>query len=160
MLDDIRGWLEMYWEGKPTFALTIPLVPPSVNHYLVRTRRVTFKTAAAEVFQSLAVTAFLQKYPGWQPSDATFGVLFNFQVGPNTKFDVDNRFKVAIDAFNGVIWNDDQQITSVFGTKSIITPTKHQKVRDVKQTYIRVYMTPANSGQISTKRTSAAFSQG
>ena len=160
MLDDIRLWLEEYWEGKPAIVLNIPGLPPSVNHYLVHTRYSTYKTPAAESFQAAARLALMETYPAWKPTDLTVGVLFNFQIGPNTKFDVDNRFKVIIDSFNGLIWKDDHQVYSVFGTKSVIHPARGQKVGDIKRTYMRVFLggsvaameTPAKTGQISTKR--------
>lgn len=160
MLDDIRLWLETYWDGKPVITLRIPGLPPSVNHYLVHTRYSTYKTKAAESFQAAARLALMETYPACKPTDLTVGVLFNFQIGPNTKFDVDNRFKVVIDSFNGLIWNDDSQVYSVFGTKSVIHPARGQKVGQIKQTYMRVFLgasiaameTPAKTGQNRTKR--------
>lgn len=66
--------------------------------------------------------AFKAKYPGVPISESLFSVdiefiVPNYKNGKPRKFDLDNGIKLVLDALNGVVWGDDNQVTSVKASK-------------------------------------------
>jgi Holliday junction resolvase RusA-like endonuclease len=79
---------------------------------------------------------FRRTVPQWRVDSARgFGVMAVFFTESFQRRDVDNMLKLVLDAFNGVIWTDDSQVTEVSG----------RVVRGVDdpRTEIAVYLTPA-----------------
>lgn len=68
--------------------------------------------------------AFKAKYPGiTADSESSFSVdiefiISNYKNGKPRKFDLDNGVKTVLDALNGVVWGDDNQVTSVKASKN------------------------------------------
>jgi Holliday junction resolvase RusA-like endonuclease len=88
-----------------TVHITIPLVPPSVNHYKMRTRKgVTFVSAEAKAFKQ-AVAVFAR---GMQCCAKEYSVIVRIFLGKGQKGDIDNFLKVVLDGLTaaGVIHSD------------------------------------------------------
>ncbi len=86
-------------------SLSVPLTPPSVNHYKVKTKKgVTFVTGEAKAFkQAVAIIA-----AGRQVRGETYLVKVCVYLGPKGRGDVDNFAKVILDGLvdAGVIHSD------------------------------------------------------
>ena len=96
-------------------AFTVPFIPPSVNHYKMRTRRgVTFVSAEAKKFkQDLAAFASSAKSIFWYEFDGSLkNVRYELEVtvyfGKRQRGDGDNLWKCLADALveSGVIHSD------------------------------------------------------
>lgn len=60
--------------------------------------------------------AFRKTVPGWKPKPSIgFGVMAIFYTESFQRRDVDNMLKLILDAFNGIIWVDDVQVSEVAG---------------------------------------------
>lgn len=86
---------------------TVPLVPPSVNHYKLRTRKgVTFVTAEAKAFKD-AVLFFRPRVN--DPLNVDCEVEAIIYRGKGGKGDVDNYAKLILDSlvYSGLLVSDD-----------------------------------------------------
>jgi Holliday junction resolvase RusA-like endonuclease len=91
---------------KTSIHFTVPLVPPSVNHYKMRTKRgVTFVSSEAKAYKQ-AVALFAR---GMEVLSDTFEVEVIVYQGKGDKGDVDNYAKCVLDGLKeaGVIHSDD-----------------------------------------------------
>lgn len=90
---------------QPPFILTVPLVPPGVNHYMRHTRSGQhYQTGEAKAFkQAVALLANGQKV-----RFETYTVGMAVYLGYNQRLDVDGGHKVGLDALQkaGVIHSD------------------------------------------------------
>lgn len=88
--------------------ITVPLVPPSVNHYKMRTRKgVTFVSAEAKAYKKAVVFASFQRpVDSW--GRANYSVDVTVFQGKGDKGDVDNYAKCVLDGLveAGVIHSD------------------------------------------------------
>jgi crossover junction endodeoxyribonuclease RusA len=90
-------------------SFTVPLVPPSVNHYVKHTRSGRhYVTAEAKAFKS-AVSIFAAKHRGSQDSSECL-VEINVYLGRGARGDVDNFAKVCLDGLveAGVLRSDSE----------------------------------------------------
>lgn len=95
---------------------TVPLVPPSVNHYKMRTRKgVTFVSKEAKAFKA----AFVVFCRGQRIEAEAYKVSVHFYLGSGQRGDVDNFLKCALDGLTeaGVI-RTDAAITHLIAQKS------------------------------------------
>lgn len=94
--------------AKQRVRFTVPGIPPSVNHYKMRTRRgVTFVSKEAKMFKSEIGYAVIGA--GVNAVEAkTFVVGLKIFLGKKQKGDVDNFCKVCLDGLKeaGVIYSD------------------------------------------------------
>lgn len=80
-------------EGYYRCDFRLPLLPPSVNHYVTHGGGFHRKSAEATAFER---DFAILKPPYWV-NGKYFAVTFKFFVGPKQKGDVDNRNKVLLD---------------------------------------------------------------
>lgn len=59
---------------------------------------------------------------------ATYGVAAEFHYVKRQRRDVDNMLKLVCDGLNTVAWADDNQVTEVFGRKSVVAGNPHTTV--------------------------------
>lgn len=85
--------------------LTLPL-PPSVNHYLVRSGRRVYQSARAIAYKTQVgyATNYLT------PMEGEIGVEMHIY---GSQQDVDNTPKLVFDSLNTRAWLDDSQITEL-----------------------------------------------
>lgn len=136
-------WLDRFLNTIPDLTLLVPDVPPSVNHYMVRTRHNHYPSAASERFKTLTAVAFHEHQrtnPRWYCTPAVVGVSIRFRIGVDTTMDVDNHPKVLLDALTGLVWDDDSQVKAMFVIKELVRPAPRQRVRDIKQTEINIFL--------------------
>lgn len=94
-------------------SLTLP-EPPSANRYWRVARGRPYLSAEAREYKlqvrAIALRAGVRglPYPAGQPIAVTLVWYRSRRAG-----DLDNRAKVALDALNGLLWADDQQITEL-----------------------------------------------
>ena len=87
--------------------LTLP-VPPSLNHYL---RGRVYKTQEAKIYQS-DVRVICATNGILDPTDKL--VMFTMHWYPKSRRgDLDNFFKVMIDALEGYVYENDKQIVEI-----------------------------------------------
>jgi crossover junction endodeoxyribonuclease RusA len=80
---------------KHSIKITVPLIPPSVNHYCKHTRNGRhYVTKEAKAFKE-AVYFFSR---GLSVSAKRFEVTLRFFVGRNQRLDIDNAAKVPLDS--------------------------------------------------------------
>jgi len=136
-------WLDRFLNTVPDLTLIVPDVPPSVNHYMIRTRHNHYPSDAAVRFKTLTVVAFHEHQranPRWYLTTAVVGVSIRFRIGVDTTMDVDNHPKVLLDALTGLVWEDDSQVKAMFAIKELVRPAPKQRVRDIKQTEIGIFL--------------------
>lgn len=95
----------MHQSTVDTAQIVIPLIPPSVNHYKLRTRKgVTFVSAEAKAFKA-AVGLFAR---GARVRAGEYEVRLGIYLGKGNKGDVDNFAKCCLDGLTeaGVIHSD------------------------------------------------------
>lgn len=94
------------WANRPKqVSFTVPLVPPSVNHYKMRTRKgVTFVSGEAKAFKQ-AVAIFGR---GQAVEAESYEVSLQIFLGKNGKGDADNFAKCCLDGLveGGIIRTD------------------------------------------------------
>lgn len=97
--------------------ITLPY-PPSANRYLRHTARGTYRTAEADRYcaavQQIAAASVAGKHAGrvsllakLHPKTTKTGV------ASKTRMDLDNCIKVACDALQGVLYDNDRQIERI-----------------------------------------------
>ena len=135
-------WLNKFLNVPPNLELVIPDTPPSMNHYVVHTRWSHYKTDASVAYQELVKRVFRdnQLTNRWLSVPIPVGVCIRLRIAPKTVMDVDNHAKVLNDALTGLVWDDDKQIQAMYISKVIVTPERKQRVRDVLQTTIKVWI--------------------
>jgi len=100
--------------------------PPSLNRYLRHTGR-TYKTAEAVAFARQAALAAKLAGVGRTDTDVAVDITLHPKLtkrgqASNTLIDLDNALKVAIDALNGIAYQDDSQIKRL--TAEVGAPTQ------------------------------------
>lgn len=90
-------------------------LPPSVNHayYHVRMRSgriIKVKTKEAKVFVEKVKTVAKELNLVMIPKTVKIGMQVYYFVADNRKHDIDNLNKVMIDALQGIVFEDDNQI--------------------------------------------------
>lgn len=87
--------------------INIPLVPPSVNHYVRHVRGRHVVTKEAKAFKE-AVAIFSRESPHWDDTKATYIVGINIWLGKKQRGDIDNFPKLCLDGIRdaGVIHSD------------------------------------------------------
>jgi Holliday junction resolvase RusA-like endonuclease len=95
----------------------IPGLPPSVNHYLCRSGRNTFKTPEAREWQSGAATILMLDYRRQPVYEGDICVEVQCHTHRPRSFDADNRLKSAQDclAQAGIIKDDRQVVWATVG---------------------------------------------
>jgi len=91
-----------------TCTITVPFVPPSLNHYVMHTRGGRHVlTPEAKAFKA-AVAVFAQDAPRWTGKDTRYRVEIDIWLGHNQKGDIDNFPKLVLDGVRdaGVIHTD------------------------------------------------------
>jgi Holliday junction resolvase RusA-like endonuclease len=109
--------------------ITVPLIPPSVNHYKMRTRKgVTFVSQEARAFKSaIAVLARGQRADG-----KFFRVHIGVFLGKGGKGDVDNFAKCCLD---GLVE------ARVIHSDAAITSLTIEKTRDIEEPRTEITVT-------------------
>jgi Holliday junction resolvase RusA-like endonuclease len=103
---------------KRNINFTVPLVPPSVNHYVKHTRMgkhymtgeaKAFKNAV-ELFGNQAVRKILEESVDATISSGAYGVVVTVFLGAGQRGDVDNFAKVVLDGLKPFVGSDDKII--------------------------------------------------
>lgn len=90
-------------------AFTLPY-PPSVNHYLKRTKLgVVYKTPKAKEYCKTVARQLFEMHPTEGPVELTI----KFWTPDNRRRDVDNILKVMLDSLSGILYHDDSQIFKI-----------------------------------------------
>lgn len=91
-------------------------VPPSVNAYLKRRRNGgSYKSQKALNFES-TVTALCYEAGVYQPTDKPIGITFKLYP-KNVRSDLDNVFKVLLDSFEHLVYENDNQVVKISAEK-------------------------------------------
>ena len=77
------------------WSVTVPMIPPSVNHYIQHARGGHFTTKKAKSFQD-ALGVFINQKGTWVTGE-TFHVWIDVTLGPKERMDVDNAAKCCLD---------------------------------------------------------------
>jgi len=96
-------------------SLTVPLIPPSVNHYVKHSRGRHYRTAAADDFMLLVK----QAVKGRQVRAKAYAVSIAILLGQKQRGDLDNFAKVVLDSLvkAGAI-DSDSRVTSLGMSKA------------------------------------------
>ena len=86
-------------------------VPPTINHYYIRTRRGMFIGKKGVAFREETALLFKQKYPSHETSKENLKVNIDFTPPDRRRRDVDNILKCLLDSLEkSGIYKDDSQI--------------------------------------------------
>ena len=94
--------------------LSIPALPPSVNHYTMRSKSggVTLTEASRE-FKRMAYQS-LAPYAPKKPSEKRIALEVTLHPSTKRKFDIDNRNKLILDALEEArFFFDDEQVDEI-----------------------------------------------
>jgi Holliday junction resolvase RusA-like endonuclease len=97
--------------------LTIPMLPPSVNHMYVTCgggRKAL--SGEAEAFRSLVLAALCGERPAVPDGPLAFGLYLTFDT--KRRQDVDNRIKAAIDAIALALRFDDSRVARIVAERA------------------------------------------
>lgn len=97
--------------------VTLPY-PPSANRYLRHTARGTYRTSEANAYRTQA--QWLAKAAGFKPLDGFVAVSVTLHPKETKKgqpsatvLDLDNCLKVAMDAMQGIAFENDKQVKQI-----------------------------------------------
>lgn len=86
-------------------------IPPSVGHYLKRTKAGVFKTEQAKEYQEGLGKIAKKARAKLAAGRISVKLLFWLREG---ELDIDNGLKVIFDSLHGIAWIDDSQIKNLF----------------------------------------------
>jgi crossover junction endodeoxyribonuclease RusA len=136
-----RDALNALYSRKPAAEITLPGLPPTVNHAYRRRGRGggMFMTKAAREWKEAAEMACRAGYRKRAPLNGRLAVLIVFVVKTRGRWDLDNRLKSLLDALTGAgVWEDDKQICHI---------TAHIEVKgDVEGPHTKIYVWELQKG--------------
>ena len=102
----------------PQLKIDLAINVPSVNHYCISTiskqgKVLRFPNKQAKDFKKAIQDTFKQAYPAHVPIGGDVEVVISLGFKTPQTHDVDNYAKVPLDAMNGVVYQDDKQITQL-----------------------------------------------
>ena len=106
-----------------TVSLTIPMTPPSVNHYVTHYRNgAHVKTDRAKTWEAEFALAVREQVRGRYVTAKRFLVHVEIYLGPKERLDVDNGNKCVLDcvAHNGLMRNKSGRLQSDSHVKSLL----------------------------------------
>lgn len=103
-----------------------------------------FTPERTRVAEAHVQAAFLATGKRWQPQqEAGYYVEATFAAATRQRRDIDNMFKLILDALNGIAWVDDTQVVELHGRK-ILVP------KGAEHTEVRIYSRPPLVGMQTT----------
>ena len=115
--------------------ITIPCIPPTVNHYwgyraLGRGKIRKYLTTKAKAFKNIVKKCYSGDIFKKSP-DKYLCVWVFLYYGDKRKRDIDNNLKAVFDSFNNVVWEDDSQVDYLI---------VERKISNMKFPYTKVYV--------------------
>lgn len=119
--------------SQPNGRITLPFVPPSVNHAYITTckngRVLRFPTKDAKSFKEQVALACRTAGVTSPIPKGTNVLLQATYVLPNNRArDLDNLLKMTQDGMNGIVFEDDNQVTRIIASKSIEKGVAHTEI--------------------------------
>lgn len=96
---------------------TVPIHPVSVNQAYRRLRQYgMYLTAEASAYKTALSYAAMSEIGG-KPMAEKPVVTLVFTFADKKKHDIDNYLKLTLDSFNGILWQDDNDISEIHAYK-------------------------------------------
>jgi len=115
-------------KNRPNISFVVPGEPIPKGRPRVTKSGKTYTPRRTMLGEELVQSCFRQSYPGVSSLYQEFEVHLTFFRRSKRKTDLDNLAKLVLDALNGLIWDDDWQITKLVLEKVGVTTDPHALV--------------------------------